>query len=67
MGKTCYLHDLGVQLIGGKKKRHMKLLGVPSLVTMIEYRKKGDHRLPSASQVGTVAKGPINPVPNPAA
>ena len=35
-----YLRELGVQLIGKNKRRHMKLLGIPSLITMVEFRKK---------------------------
>ncbi|HET9182740.1 MAG TPA: reverse transcriptase domain-containing protein [Candidatus Angelobacter sp.] len=34
-----YLSYLGIQLTGKNKRKHMKLLGVPSLTAMIEYRK----------------------------
>lgn len=35
-----YLKDLGVKLMGKKRARHMKLLGIPSLAAMVEYRPK---------------------------
>jgi hypothetical protein len=34
-----YLSHLGIQLTGKNKRRHMKLLGIPSLTAMVEYRK----------------------------
>ena len=34
-----YLRTLGVRLIGRSKRRHMKLLGIPSLTAMAEYTK----------------------------
>ena len=43
-----YLKDLGVQLVGANKRKHMKLLGVPSLITMVEYRKKDERRADQA-------------------
>jgi RNA-directed DNA polymerase len=43
----AYLRDLGVQLIGKNKRKHMKLLGVPSLTAMVEYRKQ-NHPLTNA-------------------
>jgi hypothetical protein len=45
-----YLKDLGVQLIGGNKRKHMKLLGVPSLIAMVEYRKKDERSRTSHAQ-----------------
>jgi RNA-directed DNA polymerase len=35
-----YLFQLGIQLSGKNRRKHMKLLGVPSLTAMIEYRKE---------------------------
>jgi RNA-directed DNA polymerase len=32
-----YLGKVGVRLIGNNKRRHMKLLGIPSLTAMVEY------------------------------
>jgi hypothetical protein len=34
-----YLSQLGIQLTGKNKRKHMKLLGVPSLTAMVEYSK----------------------------
>lgn len=35
-----HLESLGVRLIGKNKRRHMKLLGIPSLTAMVEYKRK---------------------------
>lgn len=37
-----YLKEVGIQLVGKKRGRHMKLLGIPSLTSMVEYQKKSD-------------------------
>jgi RNA-directed DNA polymerase len=60
-----YLRDLGVELIGKNRRKHMKLLGVPSLIAMVEYRKKSDRQarhLPSVSQSETLGRAPISSV-----
>lgn len=45
-----YLESLGVRLIGHNKRKHMKLLGIPSLTAMVEYReKKPDSAVAAAS------------------
>jgi RNA-directed DNA polymerase len=33
-----YLSHVGIQLTGKNKRKHMKLLGIPSLTAMVEYR-----------------------------
>lgn len=38
-----YLQSVGIRLIGKKKGRHMKLLGVPSLTSMVEYSARAKH------------------------
>ncbi len=43
-----YLEQVGIRLVG-KKRKQMKLLGIPSLTAMAEYRKK----LSSNAKVGT--------------
>ena len=35
-----YLEKLGVRLVGKNTRKQMKLLGVPSLAAMIEYKKE---------------------------
>jgi RNA-directed DNA polymerase len=35
-----YLQALGVRLVGKKKRKHMKLLGVPSLTAMVVFKKQ---------------------------
>jgi RNA-directed DNA polymerase len=35
-----YLESVGIRLIRKNKRKHMKLLGIPSLVSMVECRKK---------------------------
>lgn len=35
-----YLSQLGIQLTGKNRRKHMRLLGVPSLTAMVEYRKE---------------------------
>jgi RNA-directed DNA polymerase len=35
-----YLSQVGIQLTGKNKRKHMKLLGIPSLAGMVEYRKE---------------------------
>jgi RNA-directed DNA polymerase len=35
-----YLENLGVRLVGKNKRKHMKLLGIPSLTAMVEYTKR---------------------------
>jgi RNA-directed DNA polymerase len=35
-----YLENLGVRLVHKNKRKHMKLLGIPSLTAMVEYRKQ---------------------------
>lgn len=35
-----YLENVGVRLIGKNKRKHMKLLGIPSLTAMVEYSKR---------------------------
>ena len=37
---SAYLGNVGVQLVGKDKRKHMKLLGIPSLSAMVEHRKK---------------------------
>ena len=39
MSVERYLEQLGIRLVGTKKGKHMKLLGVPSLVAMVEFSK----------------------------
>jgi RNA-directed DNA polymerase len=36
----AYLQALGVRLVGKKKRKHMKLLGVPSLTGMVVFKKQ---------------------------
>ncbi|HEU5403981.1 MAG TPA: hypothetical protein VFU86_21685, partial [Terriglobales bacterium] len=36
-----YLERLGIRLLGTKRGKQMKLLGIPSLVAMLEYSKSG--------------------------
>lgn len=43
-----YLADIGLRLIGTKRRKHMKLLGVPSLTAMVEYRKKASASISTA-------------------
>jgi RNA-directed DNA polymerase len=35
-----YLENVGVHLIGKSKRKHMRLLGIPSLTAMVEYQKR---------------------------
>jgi hypothetical protein len=35
-----YLDKLGVRLVGKNKRKHMKLLGIPSLTAMVEFAKR---------------------------
>jgi RNA-directed DNA polymerase len=35
-----YLENLGVRLLGKNKRKHMKLLGIPCLTSMVEYTKR---------------------------
>lgn len=35
-----YLENVGVRLIGKNKRKHMKLLGIPSLTAMVEFTKR---------------------------
>ena len=45
-----YLEGLGVRLVGHNKRKHMKLLGIPSLTAMVEYpKKKSDSAVAAAS------------------
>jgi RNA-directed DNA polymerase len=48
----AYLRNLGVQLVGKNKRKHMKLLGIPSLTAMVEYTKKVS---PSAAHTASTA------------
>jgi hypothetical protein len=34
-----YLEQLGIRLVGTKRGKQMKLLGVPSLASMVEFSK----------------------------
>lgn len=40
MSVEAYLKTVGVHLHGNNKRKHMKLLGVPSLVRMVEHSRK---------------------------
>jgi hypothetical protein len=35
------MRNVGVQLLGKNKRKHMKLLGIPALAGMIEFTKPG--------------------------
>jgi len=37
-----YLTTMGIRLVGKNKRKHMKLLGIPSLSSMIEWGPKPD-------------------------
>src|SRR6266568_5368543 len=36
----AYLQVVGVRLVGKKKRKHMKLLGIPSLTAMVAFKKQ---------------------------
>ena len=36
----AYLNVLGVRLVGTNKRKHMRLLGIPSLTAMVEFNKR---------------------------
>jgi hypothetical protein len=41
-----YLGSIGVKLVGRDKRKHMKLLGIPSLFSMVEHQKKTSSQSP---------------------
>jgi RNA-directed DNA polymerase len=45
-----YLEQIGFRMVGRKRRKQMKLLGVPALAAMVEYRKS-----PSASAMSATA------------
>jgi RNA-directed DNA polymerase len=44
-----YLEGAGIRLVGKKKGKHMKFLGVPSLTSMVEHKKGSARVAPSGS------------------
>lgn len=42
-----YLEDAGIRLLGKKKGKHMKFLGVPSLASMVEHKRENARVTPS--------------------
>jgi RNA-directed DNA polymerase len=55
-----YLERVGVRLVGKNKRKHMKLLGVPSLTAMAEFKKKKTPDQPSnAAQFSSGNDGSI--------
>ncbi|HEY4902841.1 MAG TPA: reverse transcriptase domain-containing protein [Candidatus Sulfotelmatobacter sp.] len=52
-----YLEGAGIRLVGKRKGKHMKFLGVPSLTSMVEHKKGNAKVVPSGparpAQVGT--------------
>jgi len=55
-----YLGNVGVRLIGKNKRKHMKLLGIPSLTGMVEHTKRTPEAvcMASASSPGTQSWSP---------
>lgn len=48
-----YLKNMGIQLVGNKKRKHMKLLGIPSLRAMVEFAKSLTTRVSPACVTST--------------
>lgn len=63
-----YLKSAGIRLLGKKKGKHMKFLGIPSLTAMVEYTKRSPERLSGTASPSTLTRasdgiGP-QPLPN---
>lgn len=58
-----YLEKVGVRLIGKNKRKHMKLLGIPSLTAMVEHQKRALAAVPrKMTQSPPVLSGPFDNV-----
>ncbi|MGA2902343.1 MAG: reverse transcriptase domain-containing protein [Candidatus Korobacteraceae bacterium] len=51
-----YLESLGVRLVGRNKRKHMRLLGIPSLRAMIEFKKRSSPAVTSVPEAPSQQK-----------